>query len=110
MNAAVSKSMATQVRRVNGSRAALLAKIEDQQQTIASLRIQLRSALASRNQNVAASAEYISASEFARRHQVAVSTITRKYHAGKLKGYDTDTGYIYICADEVYVKGSRKKA
>lgn len=57
-----------------------------------------------------AESKYISASEFARRHRVAVSTITRKYHAQKLRGHQDKQGYIWIDANENYAKYQSKKA
>ena len=53
---------------------------------------------------------YLSASEFARRNGVSVSTITRKFHAGKLRGFVNDKGYISIEANQVYIKYQKVKS
>lgn len=110
---AIGRSIGKQLKRVNHSPEAVAQKIVELQndldialETIKDLRLKL----GIKEGEVAPEPTYISASGFARRHQVAVSTITRKLKDHKLNGYQNDTGYWFVRADETYTKGKRGKA
>lgn len=114
MTESVGKAMAKQVKRVNSDPKALQQRLDEQAGVIQVQKdeiIRLRNLLNKAGvkiETVTIEAEYISASEFARRHHVAVSSITRKFAAGKLPGRQNDKGYILIRADAVYTKRQRK--
>lgn len=57
---------------------------------------------------VVAKGGYISASAFARKNRCAVSTITRRFAAGKLDGYRDDKGHIFVRADQAFTKYQKR--
>lgn len=106
--------MAQQLARVNTPQtlAEALTRLEDQQQLIDSLRQQLRT-LQRRPSYTAPDdatpvANVVTASQFARMHGVAVSTITRRFEKGELIGtQNRSTGTILLNADQPYTRRKR---
>ena len=114
----IAKAMATQVKRVNNDPKTLLQKITTLEGTIATQKdviVNLRREIEQLRggtiqiESSAPNPDYMTASAYARKHHVAHSTITRKYHKGHLKGYTDDRGHVFIKADQIYVKGQCAK-
>ncbi len=112
----IGAAMAVQAQRVNAPQSLpdALNRIEEMQREIDDLRAKLRNVQRTANiqaePNAQSFAKSVTAARFAAMHGVAASTISRKFHAGKLRGYQNpQTGVILIDADQEFVRERRER-